>query len=164
LAEIGVAEPANLSFVPVDFERQSFGAALGAASYRASEPAFVGWLGVTQYLTEEATRQTLKEIGSLAPGSEVVFEYTVPEELLAGEERQYLAAVKAAVAQGGQPWRGFFEPARMAALLADLGFTEVADLDAEALNALYFAQRHDGLNAPAAAHLVKARVGAVAVP
>jgi methyltransferase (TIGR00027 family) len=164
LAEMGVAEPANLSFVPVDFERQSFRAALGAAGYRAREPAFVAWLGVTQYLTEEATGRTLKEIGSLAPGSEVVFEYIVPEELLAGEERQFLAAVKAAVARGGQPWRGFFEPARLAALLVDLGFAGVTDLDAEALNARYFAHRRDGLRAPAAAHLVKARVGTEAPP
>jgi methyltransferase (TIGR00027 family) len=164
LAEMSVVEPANLAFVPVDFERQSFWAALGAAGFRAGEPAFVAWLGVTQYLTEDATARTLKEVASLAPGSEIVFEYTVPEELLAGEERQYLAAVKAAVAQGGQPWRGFFEPARLGELLAELGFTDVTDLDAGALNARYFAHRRDGLRAPAAAHLVKARVGAAPPP
>ena len=88
----------------------------------------------------------------------------MPEEVLAGEERQWLVAVKAAVAQGGQPWRGFFEPARVAALLAELGFVEVTDLDAEALNARYFAHRRDGLRPPAASHLVKAGVGAEPPP
>jgi hypothetical protein len=52
----------------------------------------------------------------------------------------------------------------MAALLAELGFAGVTDLDAGALNTRYFAHRRDGLRAPAAAHLVKARVGAEAPP
>jgi methyltransferase (TIGR00027 family) len=84
LAQMGVTEPANLSFVPVDFERQSLLAALETAGYRARELGFVAWLGVTQYLTAEATGRTLEELASLARGSEIVFEYIVPEEALGG--------------------------------------------------------------------------------
>lgn len=159
LAALGVVEPGNLSFVPVDFEQQSLREALGAAGYRREAPAFVSWLGVTQYLTEAATAHTLAEIASLAPGSEVVLEYVLPEELLEGEARQYLAVMKAASAQGGQPWRGFFEPARLAALMKELGFVAVTDLDADRLNARYFGRRRDGLRTSAVVHLVKARVG-----
>lgn len=158
LADLCIPQPSNLTFVPVDFERQTLREGLGTAGYRSQEPAFLSWLGVTQYLTEAATTRTLEEIAALAPGCEIVFEYTVPEELLEGMERQYLASLKQVSAQRGEPWQGFFEPSRLAALLNDLGFTEVTDLDSELLNARYFAHRHDGLRTPEAHHEVKARV------
>ena len=109
---------------------------------------------------DDMTRRLCFSVASLAPGGELVLEYVVPEELLAGEDRQYLAVTKAAAAQGGQPWRGSFAPARLAALLKELGFVAVTDLDAARLNARYFARRRDGLRTSAAQHLVKARVGA----
>ena len=97
----------------------------------------------------------------MAPGSEIVFEYTVPEAVLAGEERQYVAYGKARAAERGEPWIGFFEPTRMVTLVKELGFTEVTALSPEELNRRYFPDRADGLRTPQAHHLVKARVGRV---
>ncbi len=92
LRELNVTLPDNLTFVPIDFEKQTLREALRAGGYRMEEPAFFSWLGVTQYLTQDATLGTLQEIALLAPGSEIVFEYSVPEEQLNGEERQYWAS------------------------------------------------------------------------
>jgi methyltransferase (TIGR00027 family) len=159
LRELAVALPDTLTFVPVDFERQTVREALSAGGYRVEEPAFFSWLGVTQYLTAEATLKTLQEIAALAPGSEIVFEYTVPEATLAREERQYVACCKARAAERGEPWVGFFEPTRLVTLVKEVGFTEVTDLSPQELNHRYFPDRADGLRTPQAQHLVKARVG-----
>ena len=159
LGKLQVTVPDNLTFVPVDFENQTLRDALSAAGFRANEPAFFSWLGVTEYLTEEATLETLQEIASLAPGSEIVFQYSVPEEQLDGEERQYLAGCKAKSAEHGEPWLSFFEPSSLMTRVKELGFTEVTDLSPEAINMRYFSDRSDGLCSPQAHHLVKARVG-----
>jgi methyltransferase (TIGR00027 family) len=159
LRALQVTLPDNLVFVPMDFEQQTLREALRVGGYRVEEPAFFSWLGVTQYLTAEATLKTLQEIGGMAPGSEIVFEYTVPEATLASAERQYVTCCKALAAARGEPWVGFFEPTRLVALVKELGFTEVTDLSPEELNRRYFTDRADGLRTPQAHHLVKARVG-----
>jgi methyltransferase (TIGR00027 family) len=160
LQELAIPVPGNLVFVPLDFENQTLRAALRAAGFREGEPAFFSWLGVTHYLTEEATLQTLQEIAALAPGTEIVFQYFVPEEQLEGRDRQYLALLKGGTARVGEPCRGFFEPLRLAALLKDLGFREITDSGAEEINARYLANRRDGLRFPGASRLMKATVGA----
>ena len=125
------------------------------------EPAFFSWLGVTQYLTPNATFGTLQEIASLAPGSEIVFEYSVPEEQLEGAEREYLAWCQARGAKREEPWLGFFDLRQLETQVKSLGFTEVTELSPAEINARYCENRSDGLRTPQAHHLVKARVGKV---
>jgi methyltransferase (TIGR00027 family) len=159
LRELNVTLPDNLTFVPIDFEKQTLREGLQAGGYRMEAPAFFSWLGVTQYLTPDATLGTLQEIASLAPGSEIVFEYSVPEEQLEGLERQYLAWCQARSVERGEPWVGFFDPRQMVTQVKSLGFTEITELSPAAINARYFMNRLDGLQTPQAHHLVKARVG-----
>lgn len=161
LRELNITLPDNLTFVPIDFEKQTLREALRAGGYRMDEAAFFSWLGVTQYLTQSATLGTLREIASLAPGSEVVFEYSVPEEQLEGTERQYLAWCQARSAERGEPWLGFFDPMRMVTQVKSLGYTEVTALSPAEINTRYFVNRSDGLRTPQAHHLMKARVGKV---
>jgi methyltransferase (TIGR00027 family) len=161
LRELNVTLPDNLTFVPIDFEKQTLREALRAGGYRTEEPAFFSWLGVTQYLTQDATWGTLQEIALLAPGSEIVFEYSVPEEQLDGTERQYLAWRKERNKKRGEPWIGFFDPIQLVMHMQGLGFMEVTELSPEEINSRYFTGRSDGLRTPQAHHLMKARVGRV---
>ena len=66
LAEAHIAEPAHVSYVAHDFESGSMTAALKAAGLDTDRGAFVLWLGVTPYLTEEAVFATLGELAELA--------------------------------------------------------------------------------------------------
>ena len=50
--------PANLTYVPVDFERQSLSEQLQSAGFNEAVPTFFAWLGVVPYLTLEAFRST----------------------------------------------------------------------------------------------------------
>src|ERR1700686_1320542 len=59
LLAAGIAVPSALSFVPIDFERQTLADGLARAGFGAGDAAFFSWLGVTPYLTREACRTTL---------------------------------------------------------------------------------------------------------
>ena len=87
--------PSNLTFVPINFEQQTLAEGLRASGHRPELPTFVSWLGVTMYLTEEAVFETLRYVASLAPGSEIVFEYSLPESRLDEENRHLLAMAQA---------------------------------------------------------------------
>lgn len=50
IAELGWEQPAQLHFVPVDFEQESLAAALRRSSYNPYVPSFFSWLGVTYHL------------------------------------------------------------------------------------------------------------------
>jgi methyltransferase (TIGR00027 family) len=158
LDALGVDLPPNLTFVPIDFEKQPFGEVLRAEGYGVEKSGFFSWLGVTQYLTEEAIYHTLQTVASLAPGTEIIFEYTVPEALLDAEGQRVLAAFKARGAARGEPWLSLFEPTHLTTHVKELGFAEAIDFSSEAANALYFADRTDGLQVPSTTHIMRARV------
>ena len=159
LQELHLTPPSNLTFVPIDFQQQTLAEGLRAGGHRPELPTFFSWLGVTMYLTEAAVFETLRYVASLAPGSEIVFEYGLPEVLLDEETRHLLAVIKAFAAARGEPYLSLFEPTTLTARVKALGFTQVWDFGPEEANARYFAGRTDGLRVLPLSHLMKARVG-----
>jgi methyltransferase (TIGR00027 family) len=157
LRELGVAAPSNLVFVPLDFEQQSLIESLRMHGYRSEEAGFFSWLGVTAYLTPDAIFDTLRTVASMAHGTEIIFTYLLPPALLDDEYRQILELFGNAATARGEPLRTFFEPAKLAEQVRELGFAEVWDFGPEEANALYFAGRTDGLCARAD-HYMGARV------
>jgi methyltransferase (TIGR00027 family) len=159
LHALGVELPPNLTFLPIDFEAQTLREGLRAGGYRLEESGVFSWLGVTQYLTEDAIFSTLRDVATLAPGTEIIFEYGILESLLDAESQRMVAVLKAGAAARGESWLSFFDPARLMARLQELGFTEVQDLGPEEANPRYFGGRTDGLCIPNIGHLMRARVG-----
>jgi methyltransferase (TIGR00027 family) len=145
LASARIAIPPSVSFVAVDFAKQTLAEELSKSAFRLTEPAFFSWLGVVPYLTREAAFGTLRWIGSLPPGSGVVFDYAVTRAALNFLERAALDALSKRVAWAGEPFQLFFEPRELAAALRDMGFREIEDLGAAEINGRYFANRKDGL-------------------
>src|SRR5260221_191394 len=78
LAAAGIAVPETLSYVAIDFERQTLAEALDAAGFAAAERSFFSWLGVVPYLTEAAIFSTLGYVTRLQGGAGVVFDYVNP--------------------------------------------------------------------------------------
>ncbi len=159
LQEAGVALPPNLSLVPVNFEKQSLIDSLRMSGYRADAPGIFSWLGVTMYLTLDAIFSTLRTVAALAPGTEIIFEYNVPKELVDEETQRILAVVMADTATRGEPYQTFFEPVQLAEEVRRLGFAEVSDWGPEEAQARYFTGRTDGLRATPLNHYMRARVG-----
>jgi methyltransferase (TIGR00027 family) len=154
----GIEVPAALTFIPTNFETLSLKQELERAGFKRDRPAFFSWLGVTMYLETESILQTLHYISSLAPGSAVVFDYGVIPDLLSPREHKAMDLLSKKVADHGEPWKTFFDPASLTELLYSLHFTHIEDFGPELLNIRYLSGRTDGLRKSGVTRLVFAKV------
>jgi methyltransferase (TIGR00027 family) len=145
LEAAGIAIPAALTFVPIDFERQTLAEGLGQSGFDLSAAAFFSWLGVTPYLTRDACMSTLGWVAKMPAGSGVVFDFAVDPALLNAGQRQALDALSERVARYGEPFQLFFDPENLRNELRGMGFQRTEFLQGEELNARYFKDREDGL-------------------
>jgi methyltransferase (TIGR00027 family) len=141
LADAGISIPEWLTFAPIDFERETLADGLAAAGFHPAQPAFFTWLGVVPYLTEQAIWSTLAFIGGLSGGAHVVFDYSDPPASFGPRLRAYHDARAARVAELGESWISFFEPAELRTKLHGLGFVEVEDLGPPQIAARFFPDR-----------------------
>jgi methyltransferase (TIGR00027 family) len=142
--------PRQLRFAPCDFERSSIPEALADAGFVPETPAFISWLGVTQYLSLASISDTLRWAVGCAPGSEIVLTFVVP-----GREAE---AEKALLASMNVDFYTFFTPDQMTDVLREVGFRQIEHFSPEQANDVYFRRRSDGLRAPTLERLVSATV------
>lgn len=152
--------PANLHFVPVDFESTRLIEALRSGGFSFDSLTFCSWLGVTYYLSEEAIDRALAMVRLLPRGSEIVFEYMIPSRMLSSSEQEEITEDEIQKRAMGinEPILTQFEPAELAARLHRMGFSELTDFSHEDGQERYFKGRHDGLGADPAYHLMRAIV------
>lgn len=163
LEELNISLPRNLTYIPMDFDKQNLTDELCANGYQKDIPAFFSWLAVTQYLIESAVFQTLREVASMASGSEIVFDYVLPESMLSNGDRKMAAIIKT-----GESWASTFDPVKLAERVRETGYAEVQDFGPEEAYAVYLNERTDQLsptvlkklpvNTLSSARLMKARV------
>jgi methyltransferase (TIGR00027 family) len=67
--------PANLTYVPVDFQHDNLLDVLTRHGYDRTQRTFFILEGVTMYLPEEAARDTLRFVGGHPAGSGIVFDF-----------------------------------------------------------------------------------------
>ncbi len=129
--------PPSLTFVPVNFERQSFLDRLVRCGFKRTEPAFFTWLGVVFYLSRKAVRATLATIATI-PDAELVFDYAVPLDAVPLRERMVYQGIMDRAAAAGEPWLSLFEPSEVKTGLSKLGFTEFESLGPAEIGRRYF--------------------------
>jgi methyltransferase (TIGR00027 family) len=157
LAAAGVELPASLTFVAIDFERETIPEAMRRSGFDAGAATFVSWLGVTVYLAREAVLRTLAWVASLGAGSEIVFSYVTTPALDRGGAAPVLSSVAARAASHGEPWVTFFDPPDLVRELEQLGFAELEDFGAAQAVARYYGGRRDGPGPGGLGHLMRAR-------
>jgi methyltransferase (TIGR00027 family) len=145
LSELGFDVPEWLRFVPVDFETDSWWDRLLASGFDVNKPTVVASLGVSMYLTREATAATLRQIASLAPGSTLVMTFMRPVELVGPEEQALHRATDAAARASGTPFISYYRPDDILAMARDAGFATARHVTAADHTKRYFAGRADGL-------------------
>ncbi len=145
LSEAGIPIPKSLTFVPVDFERETLQAELQRFGLNFNAPAFFSWLGVVPYLTRQACMSTLSLIATMPAESGVVFDFAVDPALLNAGQREALDALSRRVAAAGEPFQLFFDPAKLRNDLTGLGFHRTELLQGAQINERYFKDRADGL-------------------
>jgi len=139
LASAGIAPPPTLTFVPVDFSRETLGPALEHAGFNSWQRTFFTWLGVVPYLEEPSVLATLRYVASLAGGADIVFDYANRLPPLAIHARaSERKALTERVARVGEPFKTYFETEHLLTTLADLGFSNVEDLGPAEIRARYF--------------------------
>lgn len=152
LQDAGIPVPSSLTWLSVDFERDS----LRDKWVAHAEPDFVSWLGTTYYLTRNAISATLSAVASRTrPGTRIVLDYWSdrPDDV-AGN--LLLWGTRIAVALQNEPIVSLFDPADMIELAVAAGWRVIEDLSPEAQAARYTAARSDGLRVPQFARLLHA--------
>ena len=108
------ATKAFVSFVSIDFERDSLGAVLDRAGHNASATTCWIWEGVVMYLTRDAMRTTLADVADRsAPGSTLIVNYHT------AHRRLFARLVFRLI---GEPQISAWTPDEMAADLLSTGF------------------------------------------
>jgi methyltransferase (TIGR00027 family) len=159
LGSAGITVPGTVSFVAMDFERDSLSGRLAQAGFDPSRPALVSWLGVTMYLTGAAISQTLEEISGFAPGTQLITDYILPAALRDDTGNTYAGLVAPAAAERGEPWLTFLAPDDMSALLAEHGFGAVGQVrQRDAIPAALW-DRTDSLHPAGLSVLARATLG-----
>lgn len=121
ITRAGWTIPDNLTFVPMDFTKDSLTERLIAAGFEPSKKSFFSWLGVTYYLSAEAINTMLSALSSLcADGSTLVFDYP-DENFFNAPEKRVQNTIMMAKA-GGEPMQSAFSYSELEKLLEKHGF------------------------------------------
>ena len=158
LQEAGIPIPKTMTFVAIDFEKKTLAEGLREAGFRADQPAYFSWLGVTLYLTQEVIFETLRFVASLPKGSAITFDYGLQRSLLGPRDRMISEHLGQRVAAQGEPWISFFDPISLKEKVREIGYDGIEDLGPDDLNPRYFAERKDGLKTGGGIRLMCAKM------
>jgi methyltransferase (TIGR00027 family) len=150
IRDLRLEVPAQLHFVPCDFETSTIAEALAARDFVPDEPCFVSWLGVTQYLTRTAVSDTLSWAGRRPAGSELVLTYL--------ESNERAAQLQQNATRSGVTFVSTFSVPEITEMVSAAGFSQIEHLSPEDAQERYFRGRTDGLRAPAIQRLLSATV------
>jgi len=120
--------PEYVTFIPIAFDAQTLESALTVTAFDLSRPVVYIWEGVTQYLSEEAVRQTITFIGTSAPGSMLLFTYVLKSII---EHRSGIPGADKlldTVAKQNAPWRFGLEPSEVAEFLKPFHLNLIEDV------------------------------------
>lgn len=158
LKSANIVIPANLRFVPINFEQASIAEALRVTDFSFDRPALCSCTGVIQYLTQDAIDATFQFVASLPASSEIVFSFILPEASVPGVEADALALAAQRASELGEPWLTRCHPDEFAAYLRSAGFLQVIHLTPEEAHRRYFRDRRDGLRERHGEQLMRAIV------
>ncbi len=131
--------PAQVTFVGVDFNRETLEQRLLSSGFDEDKKSFFIWEGVVMYLTPEAVDGTLRFIRQhSAPGSQVVFDY-IYSALLDGSVRHgEVSRMRRARRFSGEGLTLSIPEGKAQEFLEQRGFSSVKDMPSEALHERYF--------------------------
>jgi len=159
MKKLGIAEPNNVKYVPVDFEKDLLSEKLSGAGFRTDKKTLFSWLGVVAYLTESGIRATLKEISKIAaPDSELIFDTFYRSALTVGQETVTGKKLFRSAEKKGEPMITAHDPEDLKRLFSGTGFELIRVVSPEDLFSMWFAGRKDGLKPWEYVYLVCARV------
>jgi methyltransferase (TIGR00027 family) len=144
----GLGTPGNVSYLPVDFASERLGDRLKDSDLDASQPIYVSWLGVSQYLPEEAVATALRALAAWPGGCGLVMTYALSDwSEFDAKVRTRFQAMRDESASRGEPWISAYSETSMAESLRLSGFAIQKSFAISDIQIKYFAGRTDGLKA-----------------
>jgi len=145
LIENGYEIPANLHFIPVDFETSSWWDMLTQKGFDPHQKTVVSCTGLTLYLTKDAIADMLKKLTGLASGSTLVIAFYLPLKQLEEEDQAMQAIADKGAAASGTPFVSFFPVEDIIRLAEQSGLKVIRIITTKAIRAEYFKDRTDHL-------------------
>lgn len=119
----GIEVPSNLTFVPINFEKESVSEKLKEVGFNKGEKSLVLLEGVLQYLKPEAAYATLDTVKNQAgPGSWLVFDYAHASVLHGEENLDGEMWMMNRLDRYGESWQFGLEEVDVEPLLCKYGF------------------------------------------
>lgn len=140
--------PQNLSFVPIDFSKDSLAEALKNCGYDETQLSFFSWLGVTYYLSKDDIQKTLKDLSVLCPkGSSIVFDYADSDLFDASKTTRRVQNMLHAAAFNNEPMKSCYSEPELISDLEKANFQLYEHLTPSEIERSYFLGRTDDFHA-----------------
>lgn len=115
--------PAQLRWVPIDFERDALVQSLSAAGWQRNQKSVVAWMGTTYYLSQDAIAKSLRQLHTMMPsGSRIVLDHGLNDAFIDVDARRQYANMRQFVAQRGEPMVTRFAPDEFESLAQRCGY------------------------------------------
>src|ERR1700691_907790 len=141
LAQFIEREPTNLSFVQIDFNRQSLEEVLRQAGFDPAERSIFLWERVTNYLTAGAVTAALRFVASCAAGTDLIFPYVHRTALELPASCPAAEKLLRSLEKMGEPWTFGLLPEEVSAFLATSGLRLRQDVGSSDYRAQIMGQR-----------------------
>lgn len=156
--------PEHVTYVPIDFNRQTLGKCLAAHGYDPHSRTVFIWQGVTYYLDAAAVDGTLEFIAQhAAPGSSVIFDFFDDKLLNTPTHHGEIRGMKRYRGMTGEDLRFGIPLNQIDSFLHSRGFEQVNTIRSEDLKALYFSGRNQTRNVMSGYAIVSAVVSSQVV-
>lgn len=153
------ALPLHVTYVSVDFDRESFEQKLLASSYDPSLKTLFIWEGVTYFLSEEAIDSTLAFVRDKSGnGSSIIFDYTFKSVIDGTYDSPEAKREKEILASLGEPLTFGIEEGKINEFLSAKGFCDITEVSPVFLTKTYFEAAHQKRQYPSFFPLVHAAV------
>lgn len=150
--------PSHVTYLPVDFNKQSLEECLLGGGYDKNAKTLFIWQGVVVYLTQKGVDRTLAFIANHSgDGSTIIFDYFYTETLRDTSRPEVRAMHKAAkVTREGYLFG--IDKGKIHQFLRQRGFHDVCNVTSEDLHKLYFHGKNENRVLPNGCDIVSARV------
>ncbi|CNI57167.1 class I SAM-dependent methyltransferase [Yersinia rohdei] len=161
LQELSISSPANLQYIPIDFNQGNLANTLQGLPIKKGEKYLFLLEGLIMYLPPSTVEHIFSAISNYAPtGSEIIFDY-VYSHVLSGENTSYDSIEIVEVLKNiGEHWLSGIEKKQLNTFLNTYHLTLLHDVDAHALEQRFFTNQQGKVlvklnSALAIAHAIK---------
>jgi len=140
----------SVEFLSIDFNKDFIRKEnlIDSTSLEMTKPTIVTLEGVTQYIPESSTANTLQQVRGLFPAGSLLLISYVPDDLYDESNMDYnknLSRLLKAVELLGEPWITSWSPESFASFLETCGYKVVSDVGIAELNEMYLVPRNRAL-------------------